>query len=116
MSPNDKVTVEYKNTAKEVHEILFNSEGVPDITIDYTDIPTDRRGGTSVALLAASALYCFSSTLYSCLIARGAEVLSLTGRATAEKEKDEVYRTKVAGINIEVEVGLEDKDLPILEK
>ena len=67
-------------------------------------------------LLCASCLYCFVSTFAAALEARGARVKSLTGKATALKEKDEVRRTRVGEISISVDVKIDDRDEAVLEK
>ena len=113
---SNEIKVEYQLIGPDTHKLVFNSKAMPDITIDYTGIPMEERGGTSVELLTASALYCFAATLNSSLVARKADVKSLTAKATAVKEKDEVFRTKISSIEMDVNVGLEDKDIPILKK
>jgi uncharacterized OsmC-like protein len=40
----------------------------------------------------------------------------LNGRAFAEKDRDDYFRTKVARIHIEIDVDVADADLPLLEK
>ena len=112
----EEVVVEYRRDGDDKHILSLNSKAVPEIRIDYTGIPKDARAGTAQRLLAASALYCFASTLGAALAARNATIRSLTGRAVSEKDKDEYYRTKVSNIQIEVEVDVNDGDLPTLEK
>lgn len=116
MSDSEQIVVEYQREGNDGHRLFTKSEAFPEIHIDYTGIPTDQRGGTAVRLLCASTLYCFAATLGSALVARKANVKSMTGRATARKEKDEVFRTKVTEIEIEIGVEIDDGDVPILEK
>jgi len=116
VSEQDEITVEYKRAGKDAHQLLMKSDAVPDIRIDWAGIPTDQRAGTSVKLLCASALYCFASTLGSALTARKANVKSLTGRATARKDKDESFRARVTEISMEISVEIDDEDLPALKK
>jgi uncharacterized OsmC-like protein len=116
MEEEKEIIVTYKREGDDRHCLCLGTSAVPDIRIDYTGIPRDARAGTAQRLLAASALYCFASTLGSALAARGATIKSLTGRAVSEKDKDEYYRTKVSNIRIEVEVDVNDGDLPTLEK
>jgi uncharacterized OsmC-like protein len=111
-----EVVVEYRRDGDDKHILSLDSKALPEIRIDYTGIPKDKRAGTAQSLLAASALYCFASTFGSALAARGATIKSLIGKAVSEKEKDEYYRTKVSNIQIEVEVDLNDADLPTLER
>ncbi len=116
MDDEKEVAVEYRREGDDRHILALGSKAIPEIKIDYTGIPKDERAGTAQRLLAASALYCFASTLGSALAARGATIKSLTGRAVSEKDKDEYYRTKLSNIRIEVEVDVNDGDLPTLEK
>jgi osmotically inducible protein OsmC len=116
MSDEEEIIVEYSRDNNDNHTLMMSSDAMQDIRVDYTDIPADQRGGTAVKLLCASTLYCFAATLGSALIARKANVKSLTGKATAVKEQDDFFRTIVSEILIEVAVEIDDEDLPILEK
>lgn len=116
MEEEKEIIVTYKREGDDGHCLCLGTAALPDIRIDYTGIPKDARAGTAQRLLAASALYCFASTLGAALAARGVTIKSLTGRALSEKEKDEYYRTKVGNIQIEIEVDVNDADLPTLEK
>jgi len=116
MDDEKEVTVEYRREGDDRHILALGSKAIPEIKIDYTGIPKDERAGTSQRLLAASALYCFASTLGAALSARNVTIKSLTGRASSEKEKDDYYRTKVSRIQIDIQVDVNDSDLPTLEK
>ena len=52
----------------------------------------------------------------SALTARGADVRSMTGKAVALKEKDEIRRTRITEITISIDVELDDKDILVFEK
>lgn len=112
----EQITVEYVRAGENMHRLITGSDAFPEIAIDYTNIPPDKRGGNAVRLLCASALYCFAGTLAAALAARGVDVRSMTGMATALKEKDALRRTRVAEIKIAIHVTLDEKDLPVLEK
>ncbi|MCL4466816.1 MAG: OsmC family protein [Chloroflexi bacterium] len=116
MAEDSEITVGYRREGEDIHHLLLGSDAVEDIRIDYSGIPSDQRGGTASKLLCAAALYCFASTLASALNARGARIESLTARAVARKGRDDYYRTKLQDIRIEVDVDLDQEDLPILEK
>lgn len=116
MEDDRQIEVGYLQEGPDGHLLSLGSEALADLRIDYAGIPENRRGGTAVRLLCASALYCFASTLGAALRARKAIVKGMRGKATALKEKDEVSRTKVTEIAIEVEVDLADSDVPVLEK
>jgi len=114
---NDQsITVEYARQGEDAHFIAFGSKAFSDIRIDYTGMPLSHRGGTANRFLCASALYCYASTLAAALIARGAKIQSLTGRATSETGRDDIQRIKVNKIQIDIFVDIEDKFLPVLEK
>lgn len=108
--------VTYERLDADKHVMHMDSPSLPDISIDYTGIPLEERGGTSVKLLGAASLYCFAATLGAALTARGADVKSLRGSVSLEKGRDEIRRTKVTDMTLSVEVDIDDKDEPILEK
>jgi uncharacterized OsmC-like protein len=112
----NELTVEYIRDGEDMHRLTMGSDAIPEITIDYADIPPDKRGGNAVRLLCAANLYCFAGTLATALTARGADVKSMTGKATALKEKDEIRRTKITEIAISIDVALDEKDVPVFEK
>jgi osmotically inducible protein OsmC len=116
MSGTDELLVEYRRHDGEHHDILLHSPALKTIGVDFEGIPEDARGGIAVKLLAASLLFCFASTLGAALTARQVNPRRLSGRAVAVKGKDEIRRTKVQAINIEIEVGIDDADAPTLEK
>ncbi len=116
MDDEKKVVVEYRREGDNQHILTLGTAAIPEIRIDYTGIPKEERAGTAQRLLAASALYCFASTLGSALSARNATIQSLTGKAASEKEKDDYYRTKVSRIQIDIEVDVPESDLSTLEK
>jgi uncharacterized OsmC-like protein len=111
-----EIAVEYVHEGEDLHRLITGSGALPEIRIDYSNIPPDERGGNAVRLLCASNLYCFAGTLASALTARGADVKSMTGKATALKEKDEIRRTRITEITISIDVELDDKDMPVFEK
>lgn len=113
---NDHLEVNYRRESDDVHVLELNCAALPELRIDYTGIPVEERGGTAARLLAAAALYCFSSTLGSALKARGAHVESLTGSAVAIKGRDDYYRTKLTDIKLSVDVCLPPAEAPILDK
>lgn len=108
--------VTYVRQGDDVHQVSLGLAALSDLRIDYTGIPQPQRGGTATQLLIASALYCFASTFAAAMKARGAQILGLAGRASGEKGRDENYRTKILRIVIDLEVEIEDKDVPVLEK
>lgn len=113
---DDDISISYCRDNVDCHTLGLNSEALSDIKVNYENIPEDKRGGTAVKLLAASSLYCFAATLSSSLTSRGANVKSLTGKARVIKGEDEVYRTKVQEIVIDVFVDIDDEDEKIFNK
>lgn len=108
--------VEYRREGNENHLFSMGSAAFQDIRIDLTAIPEEQRGGIGGRFLCAAALYCFSNTLASELIARGATIKPMTCRAAPEKAQDDYYRTKITRIRMEVDVDVDDADLPALEE
>ncbi len=116
MEQNNEIVVEYRRQGDDVHLLDVGSVAIPNLTIDYTDIPRAQRGGTATRLLSAAALYCFAGTLATALASRGATINSMTGRAVATRGKDANNRSKITDIRVEIDVEVNDADLPILEK
>jgi len=113
---NSRLEVGYRREGDDVHVLELNCAALPRLRIDYTGIPIEDRGGTAARLLAAAALYCFSSTLGSALKSRGAHIEALTGNAVATKGRDDYYRTKITDIKISVDVRIPPEEAPILDK
>jgi len=111
----NEAVVEYRYDTRTRHLLRLKSPALADITVDYTDVPPERQGGTAVKLLCASCLYCFADTLASALSARNVPVKSLTGRAFSRIEQEAGSRSRVAGINLVLEVDVDDSDAPVLE-
>lgn len=108
--------VSYNRISDSEHLLDLESLALPDIRIDYRNIPEAEKGGTAVKLLGAACLYCFAATLGSALTARGAEISSMIGQVVVIKGKDEIRRTKIIEIDILIEVEIDDKYESVLEK
>ena len=96
-----------------VAEVVADSR--PDFVINcaaYTQVDRAESEPDSVFVINSDA----AGSLAAALTARGANVKSMTGRARAVKEKDEIRRTKVTEIAISIDVEIDDKDLPVFEK
>ncbi|MHB1134290.1 MAG: OsmC family protein [Chloroflexota bacterium] len=116
MSENSELEVGYRREGDDVHVLTLGIPALPEIRIDYTGIPIEDRGGTAARLLAAAALYCFSSTVGAALKGRGAEIKTLEGTAVASKGKDMYYRTKVTDIKISLNVEVDEKSAALVQK
>lgn len=116
MNTDDEMVVEYIRRDSQHHDILPHTPALPAIAIDFEGAPENARAGIAVKLLAASLLYCFASTLAAALAARGVNPRSLTGRAAALKGKDDIRRTRVQRIDVEMTVEIDDAEEPILDK
>ena len=75
MAQHEQV-VEYSIEGEDIHHLAMNSQFLPDLKIDYTDVPPKQRVGTATRLLCAAGLYCFGSTLAGCLIGRKVKINS----------------------------------------
>jgi uncharacterized OsmC-like protein len=115
-TPDGTIRVSYRREGDDIHCLTLGSTALPDFKIDYSGIAKSERAGTATKLLCSAILYCFASTLASALISRGASVKSLAGSATATKARDSYHRTKIGDIRLEIEVDIDDADLPILDR
>jgi hypothetical protein len=106
----------YRRESKDVHAFTTDLMAMPGLTIDFKGIPEKSRSGVASRLLCFAALYCFCNTLHNELTERGVNVKSLSGKATPTKLKDDYGRTRVKRIFMDVEVDVDDKDLPVLEE
>lgn len=114
-SQND-IIVGYTRRGDHEHVLSLDSAAMPDIHIEYANVPEDQRGGTATKLVAGAALYCYASTLVTALTTRGASIRSMSGRATAERDRDEHGRSKVTKIKLEIDVDVSDEDEAILDR
>lgn len=96
--------------------IHTGSKMLGDLSVDYTGVPEDERGGTAKQLLASSALYCFCGALGKALETRGAKYERIAGKATLETGLDEKKRARVTGIAIEVSVFMDEEYEFIFER
>ena len=106
--------VGYSRGGKDRHCFTTDLVALPSLTIDFTGVPENSRSGVASRLLCFAALYCFCNTLASELTSRNVNIKSLNGRATPTKTKDDYNRTRIKRIFIDVEVDVDDKDLPAL--
>lgn len=106
----------YKREGKDVHAFTTDLMALPSLTIDFKGVPEKNRSGVASRLLCFAALYCFCNTLHNELTERGVNVKSLTGKATPTKTKDDYGRTRIRRIFMDVEVDVDEKDLPALEE
>jgi hypothetical protein len=106
--------VEYRREGKDRHCFTTDLVALPSLTIDFTGVPENSRSGVASRLLCFAALYCFCNTLASELTSRNVNIKSLNGRATPTKAKDDYNRTRIKRIFIDVEVDVDDRDLPAL--
>jgi organic hydroperoxide reductase OsmC/OhrA len=111
------VTFEYSSQTPDVYLMKTNAPFLPDIRIDYTDVPVKKRKGAATQLLCSSLLYCFAGFLGSNLHARKAQVNSIAGRAYVYQDRDENSRMCVSKCRLEVDVDMEgDEDGEILDQ
>jgi len=108
--------VGYEKINKDTQKLVMDSQVTNDIVIDATDIPLEGRAGTSAKLLGAACLNCYLGTFTDAMEARDAVINKLQGSALIQKGKDDKGRTKITCIEIQVKVGIDDKDLPQFEK
>jgi hypothetical protein len=104
----------YNRKGEDIHSFTTDLVSLPNLTIDFTGIAKNNRSGVASRLLCFAALYCFCNTLAEELKSRNVNIKSLSGRATPTKARDDYNRTRIKRIFIDVEVDVDDKDLPAL--
>lgn len=101
------------------HHDLFrvNAKAVPEIVMDFSKLTAEERNEEHMGarILCVAALACFTNTFVNSLKRNGAEVKSMSASAVTSKEKDEVLRTRYTELQINVEVGLAEKDRAVFE-
>lgn len=100
-------------------EAQFIHTGSPilgDLSIDYTGVPEDQRGGTAKQLLASAALYCFCGAFSKALQTRGAAYRKITGKATLETGLDDKKRARVTSIALDVTAHMDEEYEFIFER
>ncbi|HAS89750.1 MAG TPA: osmotically inducible protein OsmC [Desulfovibrio sp.] len=109
--------VEFERLDKNRDCFKVGAKAVPEIIMDFSSITPEERNQESMGsrMLCVAALACYSNTFVNALERNGAEVKSMTGSAEASKDKDEVMRTRYTELEINIEVGLEEKDREIFE-
>jgi uncharacterized OsmC-like protein len=110
----DAVTYEMLDEGKV--EICFGDALLTDQVMDYTNAPEGASGGQMRKLLCSAALGCYAGSVKGALIARGVEIRSLGGTASATAGRNVGNQTRVEAIGIRVEVGIDDNDAETLEK
>lgn len=115
---SSEVVVDYKRISGDEHQLTMNAKGLPEIKIDRKGIAKEELSNDhyGARLLCAAALSCFTNTFGNALIRNGADVKNMTAKATIEKDKDEVMRTKFTSMLLEVDVELDEADAPVFEK
>lgn len=107
------VSVAVTLSGDEAFEIDYQSPLLENHVLDFADVPEATRPGQMRRLLCAAAVGCFAEATYFALTNRGARVRSLRGTGTATTS--ESAPTRVAAIDIRVEVDLPDEDVAILD-
>jgi osmotically inducible protein OsmC len=101
-----RVTYEREGEAQTVHT---GSGVLGDISIDFTGVPEDERGGTAKQLLASSALCCFCAALGKALETRGATFEKIEGSAVLTTGMNERKQARVVGIALDVTVRMDEE-------
>ncbi len=109
------MSVEYSRKG-DVHSIDTGAGALGGITVDFTDVPAEQRGGVAKQLLGASALFCYCSALVGALEARGARFSDVHGKATLHVGGNDLGQGRVKKIDIEVQVSLPEEDEEIFTR
>jgi len=112
----NECTVEYERNGTDGHFFTMTEDGKPIFSVKNLDLSTESRKHWGNRLLNVAVLCCVGTTLASDLVKRGAQIRSLTGRAASKKEKDSILRTKIAEIEVDIEVDIGDTNQSILDE
>ncbi|MDR3319727.1 MAG: OsmC family protein [Desulfovibrio sp.] len=99
------VTLERKGEIQHIHT---GSGLLGDMSINYTDVPENKRDGVAKQLLATSALHCFCSSFGKALETRGAKYNKIAGSATVQTGVDEKKRVRITGVTLDVTVYMDE--------
>ncbi|QJB56772.1 OsmC family protein [Pseudodesulfovibrio sp. zrk46] len=110
-------TVKFERLDENRDKFVVGAKAVPEIIMDFSSITPEERNSEAMGsrILGVAALACYTNTMVNAFKRQGVEVKSLTGSATASKDKDEVNRTRYCELEINIEVGLEEKDREVFE-
>lgn len=113
----DKKPVEIELLGDDKFKISYNNPMLEDHILDYPSVHPEDRGGQMRSLLSASALGCFAGSVYFTLIHLGAKVKSLKGSSfpTIKQNIGQLF-PKITAIDLRVEIGIDDEDIPKLEE
>ena len=100
----------------DVHSFQTGVAGLENLTIDYTEVPSEERTGLAKQLLACSLLSCYGAMLATALEVRGADVTSIIGKATPEFGKSSTGQARVTKMKLEFTVHLDEDDAPIFDR
>lgn len=99
----------------DVYTIHTGSPVLGDIVMDYSGYPEEARSGNSSILLLSAALSCYCGSIRAALLARDVPVKRLQATATGFKRLNDQGVTRLAEINIDVAVDVDDQYVPKLE-
>ncbi len=108
------VQYEWKN--KDAFEYRMGTDHVTEVSLDFSGIEPSARGSVPMQFLGASAVHCMAGTVAAFLLGRGVTIRSLTGRAIVEQGTNDQRRVQVSKVRVELDVDVEEKDAPMLEK
>ncbi len=97
-------------------KISYDSFLLNDHLIDFGSVTEEKRKGQPLRMLCASALSCYTGTIYLELAIRGVEVRRLKGYAEPITSLDKDGQNRLDAIDIKVDVDVHDKDSVILDE
>ena len=118
MSEKKGVVVEIQHDGDKGQIFMTGAKSLPRIYFDFADLDMEEVNAEHLGarLLLCAALACYSNTFKNNLMAGGVKARSIKGRATIQKEKDEIFRTRYTQVNLELEVGLDDAEEAVFER
>lgn len=114
MNP-DPIAVKLEWIGDNIQKIFLGANSMPELIIDMAALTKEERDKEhyGARFLCAAALSCFCNTFYNSLKQGGANVKSLTAKATINKDKDVILRTRFTEILLNVLVCLDPGDIDI---
>jgi hypothetical protein len=110
MDNSQGVVVAYHLEEDGHDRFILGADDIPEIAIDFQSPEHRNMAHMGVRFLLCGTLACFANTLANSILAAGGRLGSLTARATVEKEKDDIFRTRYSAIKVEVRVQVTDMD------
>jgi organic hydroperoxide reductase OsmC/OhrA len=86
------------------------------LSIDYAGIPEEKRSGLARALLSASALSCYVSTLSHELKTRGVNADAINAETEIELKQNEIGQNRIKEMKLKISVKMNKADAHVFDE